>query len=79
MLLGPGYELAAFQPVAHGLSRLQLAGMGAHDMHLVHKRLDAAVEGVEAEGADFVGKLYQFFGGKQRMHCVCCHELRAVE
>ncbi len=79
VLLGACDQLAALQQLAEGACRVELAPMGAHLVNRFAERLDAAVEGVERHGADFVGAFGQAACVHHAPYAERAHELRAVE
>ena len=79
VLLVACYQLAALEQLAEVACRFELAAVGAHLVNRFVEGFDAAVEGVERHGADFVGALGQAACVHHAPYAERAHELRAVQ
>ena len=79
MLLGTGYQLAAFQLFAEVGTRFYLALVWTNLLDTVHKRIYTPVESFQGEGGNQVGFLGETEGFEKSKDTVGTHKLGAVE
>ncbi len=74
-----GDDLAALGVAAYGFGGLELTFMRTNHVEALKERLDAAVEGVEAEAENHIGLLAEALGFHEAPNGIAAHELCAVE
>ena len=79
MLLGTGYQFAAFQQLAEVLACLYLSLVRTNLLDAVHEGVDASVEGFQGKGGNQVGFHGKTEGLEKGKDTVGTHELGAVE
>ena len=73
------YDLAAFKKLPYACGRLDLPLMCTDLMNLRIERLYTAVVCLKGHGSYLVRPIRQLLGLQERPHCMCAHELCAVE
>ena len=79
VLLRTVYQFAAAEKAHESLCGIELAFMGAEPVSKRQEGLDAAVEGIQRQGADEVGPFAEAVALDKAPDRVGAHELRSVQ